>query len=104
MGLGDRLIDGERALGVLPGAHEPLVHRHAPVIHVERVRVRQAGVRECITGIGSDCLLEEVDRLGDALARPLVPCVAAAQIEPIRRDAFGVALLARRAIAEGLRP
>ena len=96
MRLGDGLVDGERALGVLSGADKTLVHRDAPVVDVQRVRVGQSRIRERITRIGGDGLLEEIDRFGDACARPLVPRVPAAQVERVRRDAFGVTLLPRR--------
>ena len=46
---------------------EALVHRHVPVVDVERVRVSEPGVRQRIGGVGGDRLLEVLDPLGHVL-------------------------------------
>ena len=69
---------------------EALMDGDAPIIDVKRVRVRQSRICQRIPRIGVDRLLEEIDRLGDALVRALVPGVAAAKIEAVRGDALRV--------------
>src|SRR5207237_10914232 len=65
---------------------------YAAVVHLERVGVREPGVRERVSGIEVDRLLEEGNRFEHAFLAALVPTVAALQVERVGREVVRIAL------------
>ena len=65
MGLRQALVERERPPGLGPGALEPLLHRRAAVVELQRVGVGQAGVGQRVVRVLRDGRLEVPDPFGD---------------------------------------
>ena len=91
-----RIVERDRLSRVELGVLEALVHRHVPIIDVQRVGVGKPGVSQRVVRIERDRFLEVLDAFGDSFRSALVPGVAAAQVQPIRFHVLGVAVARRR--------
>ncbi len=67
------VVQRERVTGLLLRASHSLVDRRGAVVELQRVGIGQPGIGQGVFRILGDGLLEELDRLGDALGGALVP-------------------------------
>src|SRR2546426_8938089 len=67
-------------------------------VHLERVRIREAGVRQRVVGIVVDRLLEKGNRLEHTLLTALVPAETALQVQRVGLEVVGIAL--RRGVGD----
>ncbi len=87
--LGESIVEAKRFAGIVGGTLEALARAHAPVIDVERVGIREPGVRECVLRVLGDGALEPGDRLACCCIAALVHRPATAQVVAIRDDTVG---------------
>src|SRR5437773_3494907 len=104
MRFGESVIQGDRLARVELRLFVSLVNWNVAVVDVQGIRVGESGIRQRVSRIERNRLLEVFDSFDDSFRGALVPRVAAAEIQSIGLHIFRVATRwSRSDVGEGSR-